>query len=77
MKRYWWASPLSSVASSISQHSTAYRELKRLRKLRESLRGTPTKLPKELHQKGVPSERVDPLTQHLDDSDLYWSSQPL
>jgi hypothetical protein len=82
MKHHWWASSLASVASALTLHG-AYKELKRLRKLRESLRSQAQTKParkgaaRKSAEAGLPTEeRVDPLTQHLDDSDLYWSPQP-
>lgn len=79
MKHHWWASPLATLASGLSLLG-AYKELKRLHKLRESLRHPEPKSvgpsKRRRPEEGLLSERSDPSTQHLADGDLYWSPQP-
>ncbi len=72
VKHHWSASPLAKVASEISGRSTAYRELKRLRELR----AVPAKAPAKARLAEAGAARVDPLTHHMMESDLYWSPQP-
>lgn len=80
MKRHWMASPLATVADAISMQSAAYKDLKRLRKVRELLKSrddaNSAKRPRKARGSDLSEERVDPLTEHLSDSDLFWSHRP-
>jgi len=75
MNRQWWASPLAGVAAELADESPAYGELKRVCKLRDDLRSR-VKLT-TAKKRSTPEEsrlqRVDPLTRHLHDGDLFWS----